>query len=773
MYISCNKLKSHIKENNPIDWIKIWDKFTTHTAEVEGVEKKGFDIDGVVVAEILSVDEVENSKKLHKLTVDNGKEHLQIICAAPNVKVGLKSALVNIGGHVCGFEITKRKLAGLESFGMMCSAEELGFDENCEGIIELPNDYIVGKDIKSYLPIEDIVVEIDNKSLTNRPDLWGHYGIAREVAALTNNELLPLDIAKINNNKKDLSIKIDDNKLCSRYSGLGILNITKKTSPFDMQIFLYYAGMRSISLLVDLTNYLMLELGQPMHAFDGDVVKKIEVSLGDKNTKFTTLDGIERVINEDTLMIKNNNDYFAIAGVMGGQESEIKASTTSIVLESANFDAVSIRKTATRLGLRSEASARYEKSLDPNLTDVAIKRFYYLLKEIDSGVDTSTNLTDVYVNKLNEVEIVLTKEKLNRYMGFEISSNEVIQILQSLSFKVQENDDSYIVTVPTFRATKDISIAEDLIEEITRVYGYDNFKKIPLKLDLNSNSLEETYECQYDIKKYLASKYNAHEVHSYLWYKTAFLNKCNIKKENVKLAGKNEDNILRDDLSLTLLEMCLENFKYNSDFILYEIGTIIKNNENKKSLSIVLADNIINIENCYFKAKEIVENLFKTIKNINVQYESFINEDYYNNDYSLNIIVDKKVLGNINIFNNNIVTKKKCVISININYDMFYELNRKDVVYKEVSKYPFVYLDYTIIANNDLSYDKLDKILQSFKNNYIVSYYLVNRYEDNNIKYTIRYVVNSNEKTLSSEDLQSFKDKFIKHIKSNGLNIVE
>ena len=238
MLISCNRLKNYIKDSANIDFLTIWDKFSLMTAEVEGVNVKGKDVDGVVVAQILECEPVENSKKLHKLLVDNGKEKLQIICGAPNVRVGLKAPLVNVGGHVCGIKITTRKLAGLESFGMMCSAEELGFAEGCEGILELPDDFEVGRDIKDYLPLEDIIVEIDNKSLTNRPDLWGHYGIAREIAAITSHELLPLDLLNIKNDKEDLDIKIK-NPLCLRYTGLKIANISKNETPLDMQIFLY------------------------------------------------------------------------------------------------------------------------------------------------------------------------------------------------------------------------------------------------------------------------------------------------------------------------------------------------------------------------------------------------------------------------------------------------------------------------------------------------------------------------------------------------------
>ena len=383
MKISCNRIKTYIKNSEKIDFIKIWDLFTIRSAEVEGIELKGNDIDGVIIGEILTCEKHPKSDKLHILTVDIGKEKLQIVCGASNVRVGLKVALVQIGGHLGEVTIGKRPILGVESHGMCCSAVELGIGDDSSGILELPNDAIVGTELKKYLPIDDIIVEIDNKSLTNRPDMWGHYGIAREIAAISGYELLPLPTKDIPNDKEDLSIKIKS-KLCNRYTGLRIENITQKKSPLHMQIFLYYVGMRSISLLVDLTNYIMLEIGQPLHAFDADIVKSIEVDSSKNIDEFTTLDNEKRKLSKDTLIIKSGKECFAIAGIMGGLESEILDGTNRIFLESANFDATSIRKSATELGIRTESSTRYEKSLDPNMTIIGIKRYAYLLENIDS-----------------------------------------------------------------------------------------------------------------------------------------------------------------------------------------------------------------------------------------------------------------------------------------------------------------------------------------------------------------------------------------------------
>ncbi len=773
MLISCNKLKSYIKNSDNIDWLNIWKTFTIRTAEVENVKEVGNSFDGVVIAEIKECVEHPDSDHMHVLKVDIGEDHLiQVVCGAPNVRVGLKTALVKVGGHIDGIEITARPLRGVLSNGMCCSGKELNISDNHEGILELPDEWENGRDIKEYLPIRDIIVEIDNKSLTNRPDLWGHYGIAREICAITNHELLPLELLEIKNDKKDLDVVIKDSDLCYRYCGLKIDNILNNKTPLDMQIFLYYVGMRSISLLVDLTNYLMMELGQPMHAFDARVVKNIEVGKAKDGDTFTTLDGQERTLTSDILMIKNGDEYFGIAGIMGGKFSEIMPDTRSVFLESATFNAGVIRRGAVKLGLRTESSARYEKSLDPNMTDIAIKRLAYLLKLENPQMEIVSNLTDIYPKKLEEETIILDKETLYTYMGVELSEEEVCNILNNLGFKVKVMNNNYEVIVPTYRATKDIKIKQDLIEEIARIYGLEKFVPKPLKLDLISVEHENIFNQEYEVKKLLAMKFDMHEVHSYIWYDTNLLKELGIKKDNVKLLGKDANNILRDDMSFSLLNIVFENFKNYNSFKIMEIGTIIKNNLNKRVLSIILADEDKNLQNIYEEAKYIVKYLFKIVKNVEVEYTSNNNQkEYYDNNLSKNINVYNKKIGEINVLTKNIVSKlakKKMVVCVDIDFDLFTELEVLDKLAQEVSKYPVVSLDYTIILN-DMKYGDLESILKEFKSNLIKSYELLDVYQN---KYTIRYILGNDNKTLDQKDIQSFKERFISHLNKNNLSIV-
>ena len=336
--------------------------------------------------------------------------------------------------------------------------------------MEITDDVANGTDLKDIYEIDDIVFEVDNKSLTNRPDLWGHYGIAREFAALAGRPLKPLDVEDLTafDNLSKVDLKIED-PLCYRYSCLQVENIKRSVSPVNMRIRLFYCGMRAINFLADLTNYLMLEMGQPMHAFDSRKVGKIRIKRFDKPFVFKTLDGVERNIDENTLMICNNNTPVAIAGIMGGLDSEIVEDTTTLTLESATFDAASIRKSTVRLSHRTDASMRYEKSLDPELTDVAIARFLNLLKKYDGGIKVVSALTDEYAFRYDTVELNFTKAFVDRYTGIEIDNDTIVKTLKSLGFKVALDGDTFDVVVPSWRATKDVTMNADIIEEKLRI----------------------------------------------------------------------------------------------------------------------------------------------------------------------------------------------------------------------------------------------------------------------------------------------------------------
>lgn len=781
MYISSNCLKKYIKDSESIDFNKVWADFTIHSAEIDGIEEKGKDISNVVVAKIIFLEKHSTNEKYNvaKLDIGNGKE-ITVVSSATNLYEGMYVPCALENGSLKGLEkVTKVELGGVLSEGVLASEKELGISDSHLGVMDLNKEYIVGENIKKYIPIDDIIIEIDNKSLTNRPDMWGHYGIAREVAAITGKELMPLDVLENITGTEKLNISVEDKENCNRYSALKVSNITKKEATLDMKVMLYYCGMRSISLLVDLTNYLMLELAQPMHAFDSSKIDNIVVrNVGNDKIKFTTLDEVERDIPENTLMICNNNSPVAIAGIMGGLNSEIDDNTTSLILESANFDAACVRKSAVALGLRTEASARYEKSLDPNMTVLAIKRFMKLLTDVDKDVVINSNIEDIYVNEVKEKEVILKKDYLRKYMGFVLEDEVVVKILTSLHFKVEVKEDSYVVTAPTYRSTKDISYAADIIEEIARIYGYNNLEETPLKLDLTTQTGDNKYDLEYDVKKEVAKSTGFSEIHTYLWYQTDILNKFGIDKENnVKLVNKKDNNIIRDDLSLSLYEQCIKNSKYYSEYGIFEIGSAITKEKEERILSIMSVCLKNDLKDKYMELKKFVNILIKGRKNTEVKFEKeTINKKYLNNEYTLVIKVGEENFGYISVFDR--IFAKECgkkaeIVNVEINIEKLLKLAKTEIEYIEPSKYPVATVDYTIIMEKDDLYDNLDKVLKGYSDKYLISYNLHDLYIDDKKKVTIRFVIGANDKTLTREEIQEVSDKILTHLENNNYNIVK
>lgn len=780
MYISSNCLKKYIKDSDSIDFNKVWNDFTIHSAEIDSIEEKGKDINNVVVAKIVSLSKHPTNEKYNVAKLDVGFSEITVVSSATNLYEGMYVPCALEGGSLKGLEkVTKVELGGVLSEGVLASEKELGISDSHLGVMDLSKEYKVGENIKEYIPIDDIIIEIDNKSLTNRPDMWGHYGIAREVAAITGKELMPLDIFDDITNTTPLNIKVEDKENCNRYSGLKISNITKKEATLDMKVMLYYCGMRSISLLVDLTNYLMLELAQPMHAFDSSKIDNIIVkNVGKEKIKFTTLDGIERDIPENTLMICNEKQPVAIAGIMGGLNSEIDDDTTSLILESANFDAACVRKSAVALGLRTEASARYEKSLDPNMTVLAIKRFVKLLTDVDKEISIDSRIEDIYVNEVKESVVNLKKDYLRKYMGFVLDDEVVTKILKSLHFKVEVKEDCYVVTAPTYRSTKDIKYSADIIEEIARIYGYNNLEEIPLKLDLTAQNGDNKYDLEYDIKKTVALNTGFSEIHTYLWYQTDMLNKFGINKdENIKLVNKKDNSIIRDDVSLSLFEQCIKNSKYYSEYGIFEIGSAITKEKEERILSILSVCLKNDLKDKYMQLKKLANMLIRSRKNVDVKFEKEnIDRKYLNNEYSLVIKAGGEKVGYISVFDRTFAKecgKKTEIVNVEINIEKLLKLAKHEIEYVEPSKYPTTTIDYTVIMEKDDLYDNLENVLKKYFNKYLISYNLHDLYIDDKKKVTVRFVIGAMDKTLTHEEIQKVSEEILSNLEKNNYNIVK
>lgn len=784
MLLSMNWISDFV-DLTGLDRMQLISRFSLSTAEVENeIFEMGKELSGVVVGQILSVENHPSSKKLHLLKVDCGRaEPVDIVCGAPNVRVGMKTALATLGANVDGIVIEPRDLAGCTSYGMCCSEKEIGISAENNGIMDILEDVANGTDIKELYDIDDIIFEVDNKSLTNRPDLWCHYGIAREFAALAERELKLPEVTDLSvyNNLPAIDMKIED-PLCQRYSCLRFENIKVNVSPVNMRIRLFYCGMRSINLLADLTNYLMLELGQPMHAFDSRKVESIRIRRFDKPFVFRTLDGIDRNIDENTLMVCNGDKPVAIAGIMGGYDSEIVDDTHTLSLESATFNSVSIRKSTVRLSHRTDASMRYEKSLDPELTVYAIARFVKLLKEIDPGIEIVSSLTDEYAYKYETVVLDFNKQYVDRYTGIEIDNEAIIKTLSSLGFKVTNNGDDFSVVVPSWRATKDVTIKADIIEEITRIYGYDNFDihtayapMYPLR-----HSIEKIDEDK--IKDILVKKYSLHEIQSYIWaYSDEYKALGMDVEDNIKLINSTNPNIETIRRSIVPTQLCQMkyNTSYSSEFGLFETGRVVlgldENNlcVEKKKLCITLFSKIKDTETLFFELRNVLCVLADDIKHTQLAFKSVeAQHSYQHIKNNFEVVAGDVVLGKIGVVHPSVckkIDKKASIVYAEIDISDFANIINNSISYEETSKFPGIEIDLTFISDSFLP---ISKAISMDTSGLVSKVSVVGTYSDDSGKsITVRILFAHKERTLTSAEVKEVVDVIVNELDSEGVSL--
>ncbi len=784
MFLSMNWISDFV-DLSGLDKMDLIAKFSLSTAEVENeIFHKGADISGIVVAEIKSVENHPESKKLHLLKVDIGEDELvDVVCGAPNVRVGLKTAFAKLGAKVGDITIAPRKLAGYTSNGMCCSEKELGLSDSNDGIMEITDDIKVGTDLKSVYEIEDIIFEVDNKSLTNRPDLWGHYGIAREFAAIAKRELKPLPVADLAayENLPKVDLKIED-PLCQRYSCLQFENISRQVSPVNMRIRLFYCGMRAINFLADLTNYLMLEMGQPMHAFDSRKVEKIRVKRFSAPFKFQTLDGIERDIDENTLMICNGDTPVAIAGIMGGLDSEIVEDTKTLTLESATFDASSIRKSTVRLAHRTDASQRYEKSLDPEMTVQAVARFVKLLTGIDSEAKVVSALTDEYTSKYDEVSLSFNKAFVDKYTGIDIPNTTIVETLTALGFGVNEKDGDYSVTVPSWRATKDVTMKADIIEEITRIYGYDNFDINTAAVPLYPVRAAVEKSDEDRIKDILVKRYSMHELHSYIWAYYDEYKDLGIEIEkNVELINATNPNIktIRSSIVPTQLCQVKSNVGFDSDFSVFEIGRVLEGfredglcDEHKK-LCITLYSKTKELEALYFELINVLSVIADDLKHESLSFAKKEATHSYQHVKNLNaIFLGGKEIGEIGIVNSAIakkIDKKASIVYAEIDMSAFASVENASIAYRENSKFPEIEIDLSFVT---ATYAPIAKAIKNADCALIKDVSVVDTYEDESGKsITVRLIFSHDERTLTKEEVIDIVKGITSELANEGINL--
>ena len=795
MKISYNWLKQFIQ----IDWEsnKTAELLTDLGLEVEGIDAfesvKG-GLKGVVVGNILRCENHTNADKLKLTLVDIGAEApVQIVCGAPNVAEGQKVPVATIGTTLYTAEgeawtIKKGKIRGEESHGMICAEDELGLGTSHAGIMVLDDDSRVGTPCSEIFEIEeDEVFEI---GLTpNRADAMSHYGVARDLKAglkqkEISKELLTPSTSHFNINDRSLKIDVDikDASLAPRYCGVTLSNLIVQPSPTWLKNRLKAIGITPKNNVVDATNYVLHELGQPLHAFDASKIKgnKIVVQTLSKGTKFITLDGVERNLHEDDLMICDSEKPLCLAGVFGGLGSGVTSDTTSIFLESAYFNPITIRKSAKRHGLNTDASFRFERGIDIENVEYSLRRAALLIKEIAGG-DITSDVIDLYPNKAKNFEVFLAFEKINKLIGQEISQDTIKSILTSLDIKVKNVTESGMgLEVPSYRV--DVKRQVDVIEEILRVYGYNN---IAFSEKLNASVATTTPTEDHTIQKTIGNLLAARGYYEILTNSLTNPDYANLlEEENNHYNSVKILNPLSGDLSVlrrTSLFSALETASYNinrrrTNLKLFEFGkTYVQKDGERiedKYLSLLLSgdsteDNWTNtvVSSNFFELKSIVTAVLTRLGLSDLRNEpttsNLFSEGlslaYKKNNLVALGLVKKSILKHFDI--------KQDILFADFNWDaILKQLGNSPILFKEIAKYPEVKRDFALLLNQKATYKELHDIAYTTERKFLKDLSLFDVYEGKNLpegkkSYAVSFTLQDDKSTLTEKQIDKIMSK--------------
>ena len=775
-----------------VDSVKLGDILTMTGSKVETVEQKGNDIKNVVVGKILEIEKHPDADKLVVTKVDVKEEILQIVTGANNIKVNDIVPIAKDGAELPGgVKIKTGKLRGIESCGMMCSVGELGMDVNDypnqieHGIMILDKslEKELGKDIVEVLNLKEDI--IDFEITPNRPDCLSIEGLGRETAVSLGKEFKNprknLDELKIEDKKEieGLTVDITAPDLCYRYIARVVKNVKIGPSPEWMVRRLKACGVRSINNIVDITNYVMLELGQPMHAFDINSIegKHITVRRAKENEKIITLDEQERILGEDNLVIADDKKAVAIAGVMGGLNSEIENDTKTVVFESAVFNGGSVRKTAKKVGLRTESSSRFEKGLSAENALRAINRAVELVELLGAGEAINEKI-DVYPTKQKINKIKLDVEKINNLLGINISKEEMIEILDKLEIKV-END---IAIAPYFRM--DLEFVADLAEEIVRFYGYDKLETTLIKADTTLGVRNKEQRIEKKIKDVLVDS-GFSEIYTYGFVSSKDLEKSKIKEDVIKSAItlmnplSDEYKLMRPTTIPSMMQiLALNNNKKNQDVKLFDLSRSYRNINNEvENDEVPLQENILTIgmygdDVDFYTLKGIIENVLE-VSNINrYEIEKETKNESYHPGRCANLKVGIDVIatsGEVHpeVLENYDIEKRAYLAEVNVSKLVKYSrVNKK---YVEVPKFPAVERDIAIIVDENVEVGQIEKLIVKKSKKLLESAKLFDIYRDEKIgenKKSVAYslIFRNKNKSLSDEEINPIMEEIIKEL---------
>ena len=590
MKLSLNWIKKYVDLPEDLTMEKLSYDLTMCTVEVEDAADLSESLGGLVVGRIITVEQHPDADKLRICTVDVGDPMPStIVCGGINLVPGQLTVVAKPGAmvrwHGAGdpVEIKPAKLRGIMSYGMICSSGEIGLEDlfpvSREAEIMDITDFhaVPGSAVSDVLGLNDVILEIDNKSLTNRPDLWGHYGMARELAAIYGCSLRPLDDTVIPDKFGDLSIVIENPERCPRYAAITFKNIKNVPSPFELKSMIWRVGMRPINLPVDITNYVMLATGQPTHGFDKNHIKgNIHIRTAREGEKLELLDGEILDLTVSDLVIADEKNPVALAGIMGGKLDSIVEDTTEIILEIANFTAMGVRRTAQRFDIRTEASSRFEKSVEPQRVDGAAAVAVSMFKEYFPESEI-TGFVDSYPMPLKNSEVQVPLAFLSKRLGKELSADYVISILDNLGFKTEAKDGMLYVTAPSWRSTGDISLPDDILEEVARLMGYENFDFIPPSVVLEKPINQREADLDRAVREYLAFRCGMQEIFTYPWIEDEYIEASCADTEGMLCLStppSPDESRLRSALVPGMIKAVFTNLRYFESFRIFELTQV-------------------------------------------------------------------------------------------------------------------------------------------------------------------------------------------------------
>lgn len=806
MRVSLNLVKKYIDIPEKITMRDIAYDLTLRTVEVEAIENTSDKFHDIIVGKILEVKAHPNADKLKVCIVDIGeKEPVQIVCGGINlyenelVVVCKPGAEVYWHGEGEPIKIEKTKMRGEESYGMICGANEVFLEKyfppkDEKEIVDLKGiDCNPGDRIDEVLMLDDTILEIDNKSLTNRPDLWGHYGIARELSAIYNLPLKNLPTFSVDKNLRTYDIEIEAPDKCYRYVGMEIDNIYEKESPLWLKAVLINCGMRPINAIVDITNYAMIITGQPMHAFDKTHVEgnKVVVRNARKGERLLLLDDSDISLTEDDLVICDIKEPMGLAGIKGGKKDSILPDTKGILLEVANFAASPIRKTGRRFDEKTDSAIRYEKGIDTERVDLGVNYALTLIKELfpDSKIIA---YNDKYLKKTERSVIDVSEDFLNVRLGKELPNETITRVLTSLGYEVEYKNHNYHVIAPVWRSTGDVSIKDDVMADIARILSYQSFEPKPLTISFEHAVKQNDVLLERRIKEYLASRCGFNEIYTYPWIDIKYINAAKIDTTNaVKLATppSPEQVNLRMSLIPGMLEAIAKNLRYFDEFKLFEMAQVFEQGEyhestkeealpiHKKFLTGAVVGK--NAKDNFYQIKGVIEAMagythMEALTFVKNERPSWADVNAYLNIMRGDVLVGKMGLLSVSTMNDAKI-KHTNVAIFELNFDYLCPLLSRTNHFTHIPVLPLVEKDLSLIVDENITWLELsDAIKSRVKELEFIDEYRGNQVPNGKKSITIRVKIGNDETTLTTDEINNQMNSIIKALnKKCGATIRE